>query len=201
FPFAARRISPASEIAPVPELSVNPLAWVVVNADRTSALRAQLVIGRLNLRLAFGQSISTLKLHPRDVRAHFKYIQHPAIIERLVVNADVVAFVQIHSDAHPLQRRESLRSPRRPRLAVTTRRDPEDSFDVAHALGFASVKLGGAIFPAGVLQIDGDGRLSAVRVRMITDLVFLERRDHVLAAAPFERPSLLSHDFERRANA
>src|SRR5262249_24515595 len=139
--------------------------------------------------------------HRRPVGALLKTIHIPAIIERLVVNADVVAFIQIHSDAHPLQRRESLRSPRRPWLAITTRRDAEDSFDVAHALDFASVKLGGAIFPASVLQIDGDGRLPAVGVRMITDLVFLERRDHVLAPSPFERPSLLSHDFERRANA
>src|SRR5262245_28506350 len=52
FPFAARRISPASEIYPVPDLSVNPLARVLVNADRTSALPAPVVLCRLNIRIA-----------------------------------------------------------------------------------------------------------------------------------------------------
>ena len=91
----------------------------------------------------------------------------------------MIGLVQVHADAHVAQRRIGLRRPRAARLSVRDRRDAEDALDVADALHLATIELGSPVVPAGVLQVHGNGRLLAVRVRVVADVVLAEaRRSH-----------------------
>ena len=96
------------------------------------------------------------------------------------------------------QRRIRLRRPGGARLAVAGRRRPENARHIADALLLAAIELGHAVVPPGVLEVDRNRRLAAVRVRVIADLVLLERGDHVASPALFQHARLLADDLERR---
>ena len=109
----------------------------------------------------------------------------------------MVGFVQIHADAHLAQGRVRLRGPGAAGLTVGNGSDSENPRYIASALRFATAELGPAVLPPGILQVHRDRRLLAVRVRMVADVVTLERGDHVASAALFEHAGLLTNDLER----
>ena len=157
----------------------------------------QLFVGLRESGLSLGEARSAVQIHSREVRAHLENVEHAAVVERLIVDADVVGFVQVHADAHLAQGRIGLRGPGAAGLTVGNRSDAEDPADIASALRFATVELGPAVLPPGVLQVHRDRRLLAVCVRVVADVVTLERRDHVASAALFEHAGLLANDLER----
>src|SRR5438045_2455010 len=106
----------------------------------------------------------------------------------------MVALVQVHADAHVAQRRIDLRGPGTPGLPVRDGRHAEDPLNVPDALDFATIEFGAAVVPPGVLQIDGNGRLLTVGVRVIADVVALERGNHVTASTALEHAGLFADD-------
>lgn len=110
----------------------------------------------------------------------------------------MVGLVQIHPDAHRTQRRIALRSPRGAGLSVGDQRGAEDPRDVAAALRLAALELRAAVVPSCVLEVHGNGRLLAVRVGVVADLVLLHGGDDVRAAALLEDARLLADDLEGR---
>ena len=138
--------------------------------------------------------------HPYQRRSHPEDVEHPAVVEGLVVDTDMIGLVQVHLDAHVAKRRICLWRPRAARLPVGARRHPEDSGHVLDPLFFAPPELGAPVFPTRVLQVDGDGRLLAMRVRVIADVVPFQGGNHILPAAPLEHARLFTDDLERRVD-
>ena len=170
---------------------------MVVDADRAAAFPAQGIVGLREGRLAIREARAAAQVHPREVRAHLEDVEHAAVVEGLIVDADVVGLVQVHPNAHVAQGGVRLRRPRAPRLPIGHRDHAEDPVHVPSALGLASKELRPPVVPAGVLQVDGNRRLLAVRVRVIADVVPLERGNHITPPPLFEHPRLFADDLER----
>src|SRR5207253_7301342 len=187
----------ATKVDGIPELRLDPFVGMVVDADRSPAARAQRSVYLVECRFTFCETCASRPRHPHQVRAHFEDVEHAAVVERLVVDANVVSFVEIHLDAHVAKRGIGLRGPRTPGLPVGDGRDAEYPLNVFDPLLLTSLELGPAVFPAGVLQIYRNCRLLAVRVRVIADVVPLQRGDHVRSAASLQYSSLLTDDLER----
>ena len=104
--------------------------------------------------------------------------------------------VEVHPDSHLPQCRIGLRRPRRSRLPVADRRHTEDSLDVAYSVHLPAMKLVRSVLPAHMLQVDGRRRLPTVQVRMVPDLVPLQRRNHIATTTLLKHARLLSDELE-----
>ena len=128
-------------------------------------------------------------------------VEQAAVPKRLAVQPHVRSLVQINFHAPFLQRAIRLGRPRTAGLPVAGRRLPENAAKVIEPGAFAARKLLDAAFPAHHRLVFGDGWVLAVRIRVITDFVPGQGSDHVLPAAPLERPTFFTYHLERRSNA
>src|SRR5215470_12990676 len=96
-PLLARRIGPAGKVH-VPELGVDKLARVKVEANQPAAAPGHLLVKLAKLGLALFQ-VCPVTVGP-ELRAFFgvEDIEQPAVVERLAVEADLLGLIEIQTD-------------------------------------------------------------------------------------------------------
>src|SRR5262245_10942662 len=101
----------------------------------------------------------------------------------------------IEIDGHsPLPHRTKLlRAPGAARLTIANRLLASDPLHIKHSLTLAAIKFRNAIVPALPRKKQSRCRLNAVEIRVVADLVLLNRVNHIRPATLFEHSGLLAH--------
>src|SRR5260221_1517128 len=191
----------AREVDRIPELGGDKFGGVEVRADHSSARAGQLLRGGVELPQDVHVPVLMIEIGTNLVPAHVVDVEQSAIPERLLIEANLDAFIQVHRDAHAAQRQVGLRRPGRAWLPIANRSDTEDAADVGGAGRFPALEFIGALDKPKPAQIHGWGRLNAVKIGVIPDVVGAERANDVAAAARFEGARLFAHYLERGADA
>jgi len=76
---------------------------MVVNADDAAAAGRKTPRGVVELGVGSGVFRADIQLGAETVAAHIEYIQQPAVPEGLLIQTDLIAFIEIHGDAEPAQ--------------------------------------------------------------------------------------------------
>ena len=140
-PVSARGIGSVREIGGVPEFGGHEFRRMVVDADDAAAAGRKTLGGVVELGVGGGVFRADIQLGAETVAAHIEYIQQPAVPERLLIQADLIAFIEIHRDAEPAQREVGLRSPGTAGLAIANGWRREDAPHVGDSGGFAALEL------------------------------------------------------------
>src|SRR6266568_665661 len=107
-PLASRS---ARKVDRIPELGGDKLGRVEVRADHTSFALSQLLRGGIELPQNIRVLLRMIEIGTNLVPAHIKDVQQSAVPERLLIQADVGAFIEVYRYRHAPQRQVGLRPP------------------------------------------------------------------------------------------
>ena len=179
-PLLARRVGAPLEVDGVPELLVDELARVVVDADDAAAFGQQRLAGLGELVLGRLLFFEAGQVGAQNVVEVIE-VEGAAVVAGLAVEADMFAGVEVDAHAPLLHGAVALRPPRAARLAVAGGGLAEDALHVVAALALAAVELGHALVPAERRQVHRRAGLDAVPIGVKPDLMSLQGGDDVVA--------------------
>src|SRR5689334_3666197 len=172
---------------------MDEFAGMEIDAEQASAALAQSGICPFEVSFNFFDVRPVIVWPEVADILHAKNVQDPAVPERLAVQADLLTVVQIDMDSHFAHGWLSLRTPGTARLAIGSRHDPEDPSDVINSRLLAPDELRHAVLPVKRLFEFGRACAPTVVIRMVSNGVLVQRRNHVLAVAPLKRPCFHSN--------
>src|SRR5262249_5011388 len=129
YPILAFASSAAREVDRVPELGSDKFSGMKIRADHAPCASCQLFRGQIELAQNLGVPFFVIEVRANLVSSHVEDVEQSTVPERLLIQADMRTFIQVHRNSHAPQRQVALRTPRRAWLAVANRSDAKNPAD------------------------------------------------------------------------
>ena len=168
-PRVALRVRAVSEVHSIPEFRSHELVRMVIDADDAASTGREPGRRVVEAFVCRGVFRADIQLRAEFILAHVEDVEQSSIPERLLIEPDVIALVEVYRNSELAQRGVGLRSPRVSGLSVAHRLCSEDAFHVGEAGGFAAGELVGAFEEPEFDEVLGGGGMEAVPVGVIAD--------------------------------
>ena len=149
-----------------------------------------MLYGAVELAERFSLRLFVVDIRPNLIGTNVVHIQQAAVPDRLVVISDLSPAIQVHMNAHAAKSQIRLRGPGRSRLAITDGGNAENPPDIFEALPLPAFKFVCAFQKSKVLQFHCRRGLNAMPIRVVTNAMFPESLNDIVAAAALKNPGL-----------